>query len=170
MCLQKQIEPSINFHLTSIYLKIRVLLNARLLLLSHSYGGRCGNAYSWDNSIDFFKKISLSIALYSCWHGSWIVVFKFLAQSPKMPGDWGWEKELWSVMGEFSAPASTEYGHLSVISAATSTFASVPSVTYGYVFIRGWSEMLACVPYNDNAEVSTFWAQYPPASTAKTCK
>lgn len=73
-------------------------------------------------------------------------------------------------MGEFSAPASTEYGHLSVISAATSTFASVPSVTYGYVFIRGWSEMLACVPYNDNAEVSTFWAQYPPASTAKTCK
>lgn len=50
------------------------------------------------------------------------------------------------VMGEFCAPASTEHGHLSVISAATSTFASVPSVTCGYVFIRGWSEMLACVP------------------------
>lgn len=33
----------------------------------------------------------------------------------------------------FCAPASTEHGHLSVISATTSTFASVPSVTCGYV-------------------------------------
>lgn len=104
MCLQKQIEPSIIFHLTSIYLEIRGLLNARLLLLNHSYGGRCGNAYSWDNSIDFFFLISLSIALYSCWHGSWIVVFKFLAQSPKMPGDWDWEKELGGARGVSSAP------------------------------------------------------------------
>ena len=45
-------------------------------------------------------------------------------------------------MGESCAPVSTESSSL-CDSAATSTFASVPSVTCGYVFIRGWSEMLA---------------------------